>query len=58
MSIKISVELEKIAPKLNQVFNKTASRYPDDYDSDEDWETESQSGNGSYEMEESNSGKY
>ena len=35
-----------------------ASRYPDDYDSDEDWETESQSENGSYEMEESNSGKY
>ena len=56
--IEILVELEKFAPKSNQVFNKMASRYPDDYDSDEDWETESQSENGSYEMKESNSGKY
>ena len=56
--IEISVELEKFAPKLNQVFNEMGSRYPDDYHSDEDWETESQSENGSYEMEESNSGKY
>ena len=56
--IEISLELEKFAPKLNQVLNKMASRYPDDYDSEQDWETESQSENESYEMEESNSGKY
>ena len=56
--IEISVELEKFAPKLNQVFNEMGSRYPDDYNSDKDWQTESQSENEFYEMEESNSGKY